>query len=106
MSGDSNNVFWSGFDPDAGVFTPPVGTPGGQGSNERYPTALQSSGEVLMVWNVGPMAVEGTAEVKWALYAANGTDLARGSLGTSFAGTKATAWGDGGGRFNVMTTAK
>jgi hypothetical protein len=106
MSGDANNVFWSGWDPAAGAFLPPVGTPGGQGSNERYPTALQSGGEVLMVWNVGPMAVEGTAEVKWALYFANGTDLARGSLGTSFAGTKATAWVDGGGGFNVMTTAK
>ena len=60
-----------------------------------------------MVWQVGPMAVEGTAEVHWALYAGNGTfGGAAGVLGTSSAGTKATAWLGAGGEFYVMTTAK
>jgi hypothetical protein len=108
MSGDANNVFWSGVGA-TGALSPPVGTPGGAGSNERYPTAVLSSilGQVMMVWNVGPMAVSGTAEVKWATWYSNGTFAGRaGSLGTSFAGTKATAWVDASGAFNVMTTAR
>ena len=109
MTGDANRVFWSGWDPAAGAFSPPVGTPGGGAGNERYPTAVLAPalGQVLMVWNVGPMAVSGTAEVRWAAYFANGTFSGRaGSLGTSFAGTKATAWVGADGGFSVMTTAQ
>ena len=112
MSTDANQVFWSGRSAATGEFTPPVGTPPGSssggGGNERYPTALYSPQlkQVLMVWNVGPMAVSGTAEVQWATYGEDGTPTGEaGSLGTSFAGTKATAWVDAAGRFSVMTTA-
>ena len=106
MSGDANRVFWSSVRGDA--VGPPVGTPAGAAaSNERYPTAVALSGAVLMVWNVGPMAVSGTAVVHWALYdAATGAITESGSLGTSFAGTKATVWARQGKGFFVMTTAR
>ena len=46
------------------------------------------------------------AEVRWAAYdAVSGAVRESGSLGTSFAGTKATAWARGGAVF-VMTTAR
>jgi len=59
------------------------------------------------VWNVGPMAVEGNATVKWACYAPGSSEAAQsGALGESFAGTRATALdlGDHGGLL-VITTA-
>lgn len=109
MSTDANAVFWSGRSASSGDFSTPVGTPGTSGgSSERYPTAVYSPqlGQVLMVWNVGPMAVSGTAQVLWATYGEDGTPSGEsGSLGTSFAGTKATAWVDAKGGFYVMTTA-
>jgi len=107
MEGDANAVFWSGVGP-GGEFSPPVGTPPGGGSNERYPTAVLSTSAqaILMVWNVGPMATEGTAEVLWGVWDVNGTFLGKsGNLGKCFAGTKATAWVDALGEFYVMTTA-
>lgn len=107
MSSDTGLVFWSGRGAATGELSPPVGTPSGAGSSERYPTAVHSPQlrQVLMVWNVGPMAVAGTAEVLWALYGEDGSPAGAGSLGTSFAGTKATAWVNGAGDFFVMTTA-
>lgn len=52
------------------------------------------------------MAVSGTAQVNWALYDNDGTFTGQqGALGTSFAGTKATAWARGDALF-VMTTAR
>lgn len=107
MSDDANHVHWTAYDPATGRWTPPVGTPSGEG-NERYATAVASpAGEVLMVWNVGPMAVTGTALVKYAIYGlADGAVRASGTLGTSFAGTKTTAWLDLDGSFVIMTTAR
>ena len=106
MMGDENQVFWAMQGPNGG-FGKGVGTPTGQGRNERYPTAVASGGQVLMIWNEGPMAVEGTAMVLWALWKEDGTFTGEsGVLGTSFAGTKATAWVGGGGAFFVMTTAE
>jgi hypothetical protein len=59
MSSDTGLVFWSGRGAATGELSPPVGTPSGAGSSERYPTAVHSPQlrQVLMVWNVGPMAV-------------------------------------------------
>jgi len=113
MSTDANQVFWSGRSAATGGFSPPVGTPpacssGGGGGNERYPTALHSAQlqQVLMVWNVGPMAVSGTAQVQWATFGEDGRPTGEcGTLGTSFAGTRATAWVDAAGAFSIMTTA-
>lgn len=95
MTGDANNVFWStGPLSGAAPFTGHVPTPL-QEANERYPTAvLNSAGDVLFVWNVGPMAITGTAQVKYACYNSATHSVypgQSGTLGTSTAGTKATA---------------
>lgn len=108
MTGDANNVFWSRTAPD-GSFSGPVGTPR-RDDNERYATAVASADgtDVLMVWQVGPMAVSGTAVVKYACYeGATGTPTAGqgGTLGTSFAGTKATALLTAASSFLILTTA-
>jgi hypothetical protein len=108
MTGDANNVFWSRMAAD-GSFNGPVGTPRRE-DNERYATAVASAdgADVLMVWQVGPMAVSGTASVKYACYnGATGTPTAGqgGTLGTSFAGTKATALLTAASSFVILTTA-
>jgi len=106
MSGAANAVFWSAL--RGGALSAPVGTPPGAGAgrDERYPTAVAAGGRVLMVWQVGPMAVEGTASVRWAVYdAATGAFSGdAGVVGTTFAGTKATAWASGG-EFFIMWSA-
>ena len=105
MQGDANNVFWSSSSSGYALRVP---TPRSE-ANERYATAVASNaGDVLMVWQVGPMAVSGTATVKWACYATNGTLYERqgGVLGTSFAGTKATAVAVADAAFVVLTTAR
>lgn len=70
---------------------------------------------MLFVWQVGPMTVSGTAQVKYALFhAVNGTAIrtpAKGTvveLGTAFAGTKPTVcqWVGVDGTFHIATTAK
>lgn len=109
MTGDANNVFFSSRAAAAGgAFGGHVATPARE-PNERYPTAVGSpEGDVLFVWNVGPMAVEGNATVKWACYAPGSASAAQsGELGRSFAGTKATALdlGDHGGLL-LITTAQ
>ena len=63
---------------------------------------------MLLLWQVGPMAVSGTARVKYALYDVSSNPPAPGSvveLGTAFAGTKPTVWVDLEGTFHVVTTA-
>ena len=53
------------------------------------------------------MSTEGTATVKWALYRANGEFTGRqGEPGTSFSGTKATAFVGTDDAFYVVTTAR
>ena len=92
MTGDANNVYFSALAAGAAAFSGHVPTPLHEG-NERYPTAVAApNGDILLVWNVGPMAVSGDAAVKYACYApGNATAAQSGTLGRSFAGTKATA---------------
>ena len=104
MSSDANRVYWAAWSGSA--FSAPVPTPRGD-DDARYPTAVaNAAGDVLLVWQVGPMAVEGTAQVKYALYDYNGTSLGpAATVGTTFAGTKATAWVARDDSFFVMTSA-
>jgi hypothetical protein len=106
MEGSRNNVFWS---TSVSEFKTQVPTPTSE-ANERFPTAVATGeGDMLFVWNVGPMAVAGTSLVKYACYdAANGTRWIGqgGTIGTSFAGTKATALATGPSTFLILTTAE
>ena len=109
MTGDANSVFFTTLAPGGGgaTWSAAVPTPFAE-PNERYPTAVASrTGDVVMVWNVGPMAVSGDAAVKWACWAqGNATATQSGVLGRSFAGTKATALALGGeGGLLIVTTA-
>lgn len=108
MTGDANHVYWAMHDParqDVN-FTGPFPTPA-QTSSERYGTAVANgAGDVLLVWQVGPMATSGTATVYYAMYGLDGS--VRGpavTLGTSFAGTKATAVVGSDDQFYIITTA-
>jgi hypothetical protein len=93
-------AYWALSSPAAGgAWTEHVPTPDHVRS-ERYPTAAIGGlrqDAVLMTWQVGPMAVSGTASVKYSLFHINGTAwrTSKGSvveLGTGFAGTKPTVW--------------
>jgi hypothetical protein len=103
MSTDANAVFWAGWSGSAWT-TAAVPTPRGD-TNARYPTAVaNAAGDVLFVWQVGPMAVSGSARVKYALYSAAGAPQGGDvDVGATFAGTKATAWARGN-AFFVMTS--
>ena len=103
MSTDANAVFWVGWSGSAWT-TAAVPTPRGD-ANARYPSAVENAaGDVLLAWQVGPMAVAGTATVKYALYSATGVPQAAETVvGTTFAGTKATAWARGN-DFFLMTS--
>ena len=109
MSDDDNHVYWAVLDaaaPGGPTFAGPFPTPGHE-ANERYATAVaNAAGDVLLVWNVGPMAVSGTAQVKYALYTLTGAPAGPSTtVGTSFAGTKATAFVGADGGFYIVTTA-
>ena len=84
-----------------------VGTPASE-EDEIYPSAVANrQGDVLLVWQVGPMAVEGTATVKWARYDKDGKPTGEaGMVGKSFAGTKATAFVGNDDNFYIVTTAQ
>jgi len=61
-----HRVYWSAL--DEGRFKLHVATPANE-NDEIYPAALgDDKGHVLMVWQVGPMAVGRQATVKWAMY--------------------------------------
>ncbi len=100
-----HRVYWSAL--DDGRFTLHVATPANE-NDEIYPAAFSNgNGHVLLVWQVGPMAVGRTATVKWALYRSDGTFTGRqGTLGVSTSGTKATAFLGTDGAFYIVTTAK
>ncbi len=102
-----HRVYWSVLDPDADAFRLHVPTPQPQ-EDEIYPAAVSNGkGQVLMVWQVGPMAVGKTATVKWAVYGSDGTPTGQqGVLGQTTSGTKATAFVGADGGFYVVTTAK
>jgi hypothetical protein len=101
-----NKVYWSISDPKLRAFALHVPTPANE-KDEIYPTAVANGkGEVLFVWQVGPMSTGGTAAVKWALYRADGQFTGRkGELGTSFSGTKAAAFACKDDAFCIVTTA-
>ena len=100
-----HRVYWSAL--DEGRFTLHVATPANE-NDEIYPAAFgDSKGHVLMVWQVGPMAVGRKATVKWALYNSDGTFAGKqGTIGVSTSGTKATAFPGTDGAFYIVTTAK
>lgn len=102
-----HRVYWSVWDRARGGFRLHVPTPDGE-EDEIYPTAVANrKGEVLLVWQVGPMSTAGTARVKWAVYSRDARFVLRqGTLGTSFSGTKATAFVGSDDRFRIVTTAR
>lgn len=101
-----HKVYWSRRASDGSAFTLHVATPENQ-KEEIYPAAFSNGkGDVLMVWQVGPMAVGKQATVHWALYKQDGTYTGRtGKLGISTSGTKATAFATANGDFRILTTA-
>ena len=104
MSND--RVYWSHADADLTTFTLHVATPSPT-AQEIFPTAVANgSGHVLLLWQIGPMSVSSTAVVHWALYTEAGAFTGRqDDLGTSFSGTKATAFVGNDDNFYVVTTA-
>ena len=102
-----NKVYWSRRRAGEGAFALHVATPANE-KDEMYPCAVSNGkGEVLMVWQVGPMAVGKKAAVKWALYSSDGTYSGKsGELGISTSGTKATAFALASGDFRIVTSAK
>ena len=107
ISSSKHQVYWSTLAAGAEAFTLHVATPT-QGPDEIYPCAVSNGrGEVLMLWQVGPMAVGQKARVHWAMYQADGTYTGRtAELGVTTSGTKATAFADAKGDFHVLTTAR
>jgi hypothetical protein len=102
-----NRVYWALSDAALAGFKMHVATPAGE-TNEIFPSAVANrKGEVLFVWQVGPMSTSGNATVKWAIYQNDGTFTGRqGTAGTSVSGTKATAFVGNDDNFYLVTTAK
>ena len=101
-----HRVYWSISDAKGTEFKLHVATPQPE-EDEIYPTALANKkGEVLFVWQVGPMSTTGQATVKWALYQNDGKFTGQqGVLGTTTSGTKATAFLGSDDQFRIVTTA-
>lgn len=69
----SNRVYWAISDHPITGFRLHVATPAHE-ANEIYPTVTANRrGEVLFLWQIGPMSTSGTATVKWARYNIDGT---------------------------------
>ncbi len=103
----SNKVYWAVSDYPITGFRLHVATPAHE-ANEIYPTVTANRrGEVLFLWQIGPMSTSGTATVKWARYNIDGTYIdQQGTIGTSFSGTKATAVVGSDDNFYIITTAQ
>jgi hypothetical protein len=101
-----HKVYWSVSDDRVTGFTGHAATPANE-NDEIYPTAVANRhGEVLFVWQVGPMSTTGTATVKWACYTLDGRFTGRqGVVGTTTSGTKPTAFAGADGQFYIVTTA-
>ena len=99
-------VYWAISDSASPGYRLHASTPASE-EDEIYPSAIANrQGDVLFVWQVGPMAVEGTALVKWARYDTQGKPTGEaGMVGTSFAGTKATAFVGNDDNFYIVSTA-
>ena len=93
--------------PEDSLFKLHVATPANE-EDEIYPSVVANrKGEVLFLWQVGPMSVTGRATVKWAIYRQDGTFIGQqGTVGVSTAGTKATAFVGTDDSFFIVTTAK
>ncbi len=102
-----NRVYWAVSNPGVTEFSLHVATPGNE-ADEIYPSAIANrKGEVLFVWQVGPMSTTGTATVKWARYSPDGKLTGQqGTIGTTTSGTKATEFAGSDGNFHIVTTAK
>lgn len=100
-----HHVYWSAL--EDGRFKLHVATPAEE-NDEIYPGAFgDGKGQVLLIWQVGPMAVRRRATVKWALYGYDGLFTGKqGTIGVSTSGTKATAFAGTDGVFHIVTTAK
>lgn len=100
-----HRVYWSAL--EGGRFMLHVATPAHE-NDEIYPAAVgDGQGHVLLVWQVGPMAVGRQATVKWALYGNDGVFSGKqGTIGVSTSGTKATAFAGTDGAFHIVTTAQ
>jgi hypothetical protein len=100
-------VYWATSDPGTTAYRLHVATPANE-ENEIYPSAIANrKGDVLFLWQVGPMATQGAAVVKWARYDQAGRPTGEtGVAGKSFAGTKATAFAGDDDNFYIVTTAK
>ncbi len=95
------------MDIEQGAFKLHVTTPSPE-KDEIYPAAVANGkGDVLLLWQVGPMSVNGRATVKWAIYGDDGKPTGQqGIVGVSFSGTKPAAFVGTDGRFHIVTTAK
>lgn len=84
-----------------------VATPAPE-EDEIYPTALANrKGDVLLVWQVGPMSTTGQATVKWARYSIEGKPTGQeGTVGKTTSATKAMAFVGSDDNFYIVTTAK
>lgn len=102
-----HRVYWAISDEKLAGFSLHVATPANE-TDEIYPAAVANrAGEVLFLWQVGPMSTTGRATVKWAIYKQDGSFTgAQGVLGTSTSGTKPTAFVGADGRFYLVTTAR
>jgi hypothetical protein len=102
-----HKVYWSLSDGRVTGFSGHVSTPANE-SDEIYPAAVANRrGEVLFVWQVGPMSTTGSATVKWACYTINGRFTGRqGTAGVTTSGTKATALVGTDDDFYLVTTAQ
>ena len=102
-----HKVYWAVSDAGVTEFKLHVATPRNE-AEEIYPSAIANrKGEVLFVWQVGPMSTSGTATVKWARYSPDGKFTGQqGAIGTTTSGTKATEFVGSDDNFYIVTTAK
>ncbi len=100
-------VYWAVSDKRVTEFKLHVATPANE-ADEIYPTALANSrGDVLLVWQVGPMSTTGKATVKWACYSLEGKPTGQqGTVGRTTSGTKATAFVGSDDNFYIVTAAR
>src|SRR5262245_16414123 len=89
-------AYWSISDEDGKRFAPRVATPDAK-ANEAFPVAVANAqGEVLFAWKQG-------AQVRWALYQADGTFTGKQGTAGELAGkNKPTAFAGVDGHFYIV----
>jgi len=102
-----HKVYWSVSDERVSSFQRHVATLDNE-NDEIYPIAVANRrGDVLFVWQVGPMSTTATATVHWACYRLDGEFTGQqGILGTTTSGTKPTAFVGDDGILYIVTTAQ